>query len=147
MDFKYTKEQETFRQEVSDFLDKEGPQEWHKKKVSFFEMSGQENWIATHRDMALKFGAKGWLSLHWPEEYGGQGLSRFYRLIFREELSKHQCPGYDPLGVDFVSPAILLKSVEAQKKRHLPGIASNPRRHRVYRRPYSESIYQKSPHQ
>ena len=45
-------EQEAFRREVSDFLDKEGPQEWQKRKVSFFDMSGQENWIAIHRDMA-----------------------------------------------------------------------------------------------
>jgi alkylation response protein AidB-like acyl-CoA dehydrogenase len=124
MDFKYTAEMEAFRKEVSDFLDREAPPEWHKRRVSFFEMSGQENWIATHREMALKLGARGWLSIHWPKEYGGQGLSRFYRLIFREELFKHHCPGYDPLGVDFVSPAILLKSSEEQKKRHLPGIAS-----------------------
>lgn len=124
MEFRFTPEQEAFRKEVSDFLDQEGPQEWHKKKVSFFEMSGQENWITVHREMALKLGAKGWLSLHWPEEYSGKGLSRFYRLILREELFKHHSPGYDALGVDFVSPALLLKGSEEQKKRHLPGIAS-----------------------
>jgi alkylation response protein AidB-like acyl-CoA dehydrogenase len=124
MDFKLSPELEAFRKEVADFLDKEAPKEWHKKRVSFFEMSGQENWIATHKAMALKLGAKGWLSLHWPQEYGGKGLSRIYRLIFREELFKHHSPGYDPLGVDFVSPAILLKCNEEQKKRHLPGIAA-----------------------
>jgi len=124
MEFKFTPEQEAFRKEVSDFLDKEGPREWHRKKVSFFEMSGQENWIAIHREMALKLGAKGWLSLHWPKEYGGQGLSPFYRLILREELFKHHSPGYDAIGVDFVAPALLLKGSDEQKKRHLPGIAS-----------------------
>jgi alkylation response protein AidB-like acyl-CoA dehydrogenase len=124
MDFKFTTEEEAFRQEVSDFLDKEGPQEWQKKKVSFFDMSGQENWIPVHRDMARKLGARGWLSLHWPVEYGGRGLSPFYRLILREELAKHHCPGYHSLSVDFVAPAILLKGSEALKKRHLPGIAS-----------------------
>jgi hypothetical protein len=35
MDFRLTPDQEAFRKEVSDFLDKEGPQDWHKKKVSF----------------------------------------------------------------------------------------------------------------
>ena len=124
MDFKFTPEQETFRREVSDFLDKEGPQEWHKRKVSFFEMSGQENWIAIHREMALKLGAKGWLSLHWPKEYGGRELSPFYRLILREELARHHAPGYHSLAVDFIAPAILLKGSEEQKHRHLPGIAS-----------------------
>ncbi len=124
MDFKFTPEQESFRLEVSSFLEKEGPQDWHKRKVSFFEMSGQENWIAIHREMALKLGARGWLSLHWPEECGGRGWSPFYRLILREELFKHHCPGYDAIGVDFVAPALLLKGSEEQKKKHLPGIAS-----------------------
>ena len=124
MDFRFSPEEEAFRREVSDFLDKEGPQEWQKRKVSFFDMSGQENWIAIHRDMAQKLGARGWLSMHWPKEYGGQGLSPFYRLILREELAKHHCPGYHPLSVDFVAPAILLKGSDALKKRYLPGIAS-----------------------
>jgi alkylation response protein AidB-like acyl-CoA dehydrogenase len=124
MDFLFSPEEEAFRQEVSDFLDREGPQEWQKRKVSFFDMSGQENWINIHRDMSRKLGARGWLSTHWPREYGGQGLSPFYRLILREELAKHHCPGYHSLSVDFIAPAILLKGSEEQKKRHLPGIAS-----------------------
>jgi alkylation response protein AidB-like acyl-CoA dehydrogenase len=124
MDFLFSPEEEAFRQEVSDFLDREGPQEWQKRKVSFFDMSGQENWINIHRDMSRKLGARGWLSMHWPREYGGQGLSPFYRLILREELAKHHCPGYHSLSVDFIAPAILLKGSEEQKKRHLPGIAS-----------------------
>jgi alkylation response protein AidB-like acyl-CoA dehydrogenase len=124
LDFTFSPEEQAFRKEVSDFLDKEGPQEWQKRKVSFFDMSGQENWIAIHRDMSLKLGARGWLSLHWPKEYGGRGLSPFYRLILREELARHHCPGYHSLSVDFVAPAILLKGSDELKKRHLPGIAS-----------------------
>jgi alkylation response protein AidB-like acyl-CoA dehydrogenase len=124
VEFAFSPEENAFRQEVSDFLAKEGPREWHKRKVSFFDMSGQENWIAVHRDMSQKLGARGWLSLHWPKEYGGRGLSPFYRLILREELAKYHCPGYHSLSVDFVAPAILLKGSDALKKRYLPGIAS-----------------------
>jgi alkylation response protein AidB-like acyl-CoA dehydrogenase len=124
MDFSFSPEEEAFRKEVSEFLDKEAPQEWQKKKVSFFDMSGQENWIAVHRDMSQKLGARGWLSMHWSKEYGGQGLSPFYRLILREELAKHHCPGYHSLSVDFVGPAILLKGSDGLKNRFLPGIAS-----------------------
>jgi alkylation response protein AidB-like acyl-CoA dehydrogenase len=124
LDFRFSPEQEAFRHEVCDFLDKEGPQDWHRKKVSFFEMSGQENWIAEHKTLAGKMGARGWLSTYWPKEYGGLGLNRFYRLILREELAKHHCPGYDSLGVDFVAPALMLKGSEEQKKLHLPRIAS-----------------------
>ncbi len=124
MDFRFSPEEEAFRQEVSAFLEKEGPPAWHQKKVSFFDMSGQAGWIPIHRELSRKMGARGWLSMHWPEEFGGRGLSPFYRLILREELAKHHCPGYHSLSVDFVAPAILLKGSEEVKKRFLPGIAS-----------------------
>ena len=123
MEFGFTSEQETFRKEVSEFLEKEAPPEWHKKRVTFFDTSSQENWINIHRNMAQKLGSKGWLSLHWPKEYGGQDASPFYRLILREELSKRHSPGYDSIGAGIVAPALLLKGSEEQKKRHLPSIA------------------------
>jgi alkylation response protein AidB-like acyl-CoA dehydrogenase len=124
MDFSFSPEEQAFQQEVRDFLDKEAPKDWQQKKVSFFDMSGQENWIFVHREMSQKLGAKGWLSTHWPKQYGGQELNPFYRLILREELAKHHCPGYHSLSVDFVGPAILYKASEELKRRHLPGIAS-----------------------
>jgi alkylation response protein AidB-like acyl-CoA dehydrogenase len=124
VDFEFTPEEKAFRKEVSDFLETEGPREWHKRKVTFFDMAGQEDFITVYREMAQKIGAKGWLSLHWPKEYGGQGLSPFYRLILREELTKHHSAGYDSIGAGIVAPALMLKGTEEQKRRHLPGIAS-----------------------
>jgi alkylation response protein AidB-like acyl-CoA dehydrogenase len=123
VDFGFTPELEAFRKEVADFLDKEAPPEWRQKKVTFFDASSQENWIETHRNMAGKLGAKGWLSIHWPKEYGGQDASPFCRLILREELSRHHSPGYDSIGAGIVAPALLLKGSEEQKRQHLPGIA------------------------
>lgn len=123
MDFAFTPEQEAFRKEVSEFLDKEAPPEWRKKRVTFFDSSGQKDWIKIHREMAEKLGAKGWLSIHWPKEYGGQDASPLYRLILREELTKYHSPGYDSIGVSIVAPALLLKGTEEQKKQHLPDIA------------------------
>ncbi|MFC1942790.1 acyl-CoA dehydrogenase family protein [Chloroflexota bacterium] len=123
MEFRFTPEQEAFRKEVSDFLDKEAPPEWVKHRVSFFDMASQENWIVTYREMCQKIGAKGWLSLHWPKEYGGQGASPIYRLILREELTRHHSPGFDSIGAGIVAPALLLKGTEEQKRQHLPGIA------------------------
>ncbi len=124
MDFDLGPELESFRHEVADFLDQEGPQEWHKKKISFFDMASQEDFIQVYREMTQKIGAKGWLSMHWPKEYGGRDASPFYRLVLREELTKHHSAGYDSIGAGIVAPAILLKGSDAQKKLHLPGIAS-----------------------
>jgi alkylation response protein AidB-like acyl-CoA dehydrogenase len=124
LDFSFSPEEDAFRQEVAAFLEKEAPTVYRKKRVTFFDMSSQPDWIQQHRSMAEKLGEKGWLSLHWPNEYGGQDKSPFYRLILREELSRYHSPGYDSIGCGIVAPAILLKGSEEQKKKHLPGIAS-----------------------
>ena len=93
MDFQLTPDEEAFRKEVSEFLEKEGSPDYRKKLVTFFDMSSQEDWIEEHRKMAEKLGEKGWLSIHWPQEYGGQDASPLYRLILREELTKYHSPG------------------------------------------------------
>ena len=124
MDFTFTPEEEAFRREVADFLEKEVPQEYREKRLTFFDMSAQPDWIKVHRAMAEKLGARGWLSMHWPKEYGGREASPFHRLILREELSRYHSPGYDSIGAGIVAPALLLKGSDEQKKRHLPGIAS-----------------------
>jgi len=124
MDFAFSPEEESFRNQVAEFLEKEVPREYRQKRLTFFDMSAQHDWIKVHRRMAEKMGEKGWLSIHWPKEYGGRGVSPFYRLILREELARYHSPGYDSIGVGIVAPALLLKGSDEQKKRHLPGIAS-----------------------
>ena len=124
MDFAFSPEEEAFRAQVAAFLEKEVPREYREKRLTFFDMSAQPDWIQVQRSMAEKMGEKGWLSIHWPEEYAGQGVSPFYRLILREELARYHSPGYDSIGCGIVAPALLLKGSEEQKKLHLPGIAS-----------------------
>ena len=120
MDFRFSPEEEAFRKEVAAFLEKEVPREYREKRLTFFDMSAQPDWIQVHRRMAEKLGAKGWLSLHWPQEYGGKNLSPFYRLILREELARYHSPGYDSIGCGIVAPAILLKGSRRAKEKAPP---------------------------
>jgi len=124
LDFSFTPEEQAFRAEVSAFLEKEVPEKYRESRVTFFDMASHADWIQVHRATAEKLGARGWISLHWPEEYGGKNASPFHRLILREELAKYHSPGYDSIGAGIVAPALLLKGTEEQKKRYLPGIAA-----------------------
>ena len=43
--------------------------------------------------MRRKLAAHGWLTMHWPEEYGGQDASQVRSAIFNEEMAYHRAPG------------------------------------------------------
>ena len=71
MDFKLAPEQEAFRKEVAEFLEKESPKEWHERRVSFFDYSSQENWIQIYREMCEKNGII-------PVEFDGKKDAKFH---------------------------------------------------------------------
>ena len=74
------------------------------------------------KSMRKKLGAKGWLSLSWPQEYGGKN-SLFLQNIVFEEMLYHNVPAIDHIGVTFFAPTLLRFGTEKQKRKYLPGIA------------------------
>ena len=75
MNFGFTQHEEAFREEVREFIQKEFPPEkrWHYPAIlapSIYSLE-DEAWQFL-RTMSRKLGDKGWLSLSWPKEYGGQ---------------------------------------------------------------------------
>ncbi len=120
MDFRVIEEEEKFRQEVKTFLKKELPPDWqgHGETIPVTD----EEWQMA-RIMAGKLGAKGWLSLNWPKEYGGQVASHIKQLVLNEELAYHRCPGRDVFGVGMVAPTLIRLGTKEHKKRHLLPIA------------------------
>ena len=71
MDFRYTQEQEAFRSEVRDFIQEVLPPNWYGVDPGPEEEEREE----VHRlavEVWRKLGAKGWIGLNWPREYGGQ---------------------------------------------------------------------------
>ena len=125
MDFGFSKQEESFRKEVREFIQKEFPSElrWHSRVTFAPSIHGldDEAWKFM-KTMSRKLGAKGWLSLSWPEEYGGQN-SLFLQNIVYEEVLCHNCPGINHMGVTFLAPTLIHFGSEEQKRKHLPGIA------------------------
>ncbi|GIX49692.1 MAG: acyl-CoA dehydrogenase [Candidatus Tectimicrobiota bacterium] len=117
MDFRFTPEQEAFRQEVRAFLRQELPEP---------PPIPEDAWIiGFDRAFSKKLAARGWIGLTWPKEYGGQGRSYLDRLILTEELLRHGAPvAAHWIGDRQMGPAILRFGTPQQKAKYLPGIIS-----------------------
>lgn len=118
MDFKFSEEEENFRQEVRDFLDKELPPEVVQEcDAAHYYVRGPHT-----KEFGKKLAAKGWVASHWPEEYGGQGRSYLERLILAEELTYRGVSG-GGIGSAIVGPTLMRHGSEEQKREFLPRIA------------------------
>ena len=115
MDFRFTAEQEAFRQEIRTFLDKELPE---TPEIP------EDAWIVGFdKAFSKKLGAKGWIGLTWPKEAGGQGRSYLDRLILTEELLRCGAPvAAHWLGDRQMGPSILHYGTPEQKQQYLPAI-------------------------
>jgi alkylation response protein AidB-like acyl-CoA dehydrogenase len=51
---------------------------------------------------------RGWRTMHWPKEYGGQGASHMAQIILREEMSYVGARILDGQGVHMIGPCIMV---------------------------------------
>ena len=114
MDFKFTDEQEAFRQEVRSFLEEE-------LSKGTFE-PGCDGWIQGYSpEFTKKVAEKGWIGLTWPTEYGGGGRSNIDRLILTEEMLRYGAPAACHWFADRqIGRAVLAYGTDEQKKELLP---------------------------
>jgi alkylation response protein AidB-like acyl-CoA dehydrogenase len=119
MDFSIasTPEEEAFREEVREFLRQEAAD---LELISGSRGSYSDEGNKATRRMARKLGQRGWLSLTWPEEYGGKGAAGIpLKLVFTEETSKVNLPGMNGFGLEMLAPILLANGTEEQKRKHL----------------------------
>ena len=116
MDFRFTPQQERFREEIRNFLQEELTGEMLEEVEG---MVGGPGFISM--ELAKKIGQKGWLAPSWPREYGGLGLSYIEDLIAWEEMALARFIRV-LVGIA-IAPVILHHGNEEQKRRFLPPIA------------------------
>jgi alkylation response protein AidB-like acyl-CoA dehydrogenase len=120
MDFSFSTDDEEFRREVREFIKHELPPGWAGTGL-LSEAKDEDEWRFALK-MLRKVGAKGWHSLAWPREYGGQeSVTR--QFILSEEMYYHELPGVDLVGALMLAPAIIRHGSEQHKREHLPQIA------------------------
>lgn len=117
MEFDFTPEEEQFRTELREFLASELPDDWTGGMDE-----DVEDWDFT-LEMRKKLAEKGWLTMAWPEEYGGRGASHMMQLIFAEEMAYYRAPGRDQFGTKMLAPTLMIHGTEEQKREYLQPIA------------------------
>jgi alkylation response protein AidB-like acyl-CoA dehydrogenase len=76
-----------------------------------------------YKDIIRQMGADGWLTLSWPEEYGGRGGSTLEQLIFADEAALAGAP-VPFLTINTVGPTIMRFGTPEQRAFFLPKIAA-----------------------
>ncbi|WP_379553920.1 acyl-CoA dehydrogenase family protein [Qipengyuania sp. DGS5-3] len=108
---------EELRAEVRDFLAREMASETPVRKA--------RSWDGFDADFSRKLGAKGWLGMTWPKQYGGQERSAFERYVVVEELLAAGAPVSAHWIAERQSGPLLLNvGTEAQRRAILPKIAA-----------------------
>ena len=116
MDFRFTQEQERFRKEIRDFLEREIKEGVFQTRV--------DAWMLEESDEFTRHVAEqGWLGMTWPKEYGGQGRTYLDRLVFTEEMMRYGAPmaGFY-IGDRQIGPALIAFGSEEQRKYFMPKI-------------------------
>lgn len=117
MDLSFSDEEEAFRTEVQAFLvEKLRPELASKVKL------GAEVTKAELEEWHALLNERGWLSHHWPVEYGGAGWSPVQAFIFELECSLAHAPAIIPFGVSMLAPVLIKYGSDVQKKHWLPRI-------------------------
>ncbi|MCH2171806.1 acyl-CoA dehydrogenase family protein [Myxococcota bacterium] len=116
MQIRFTPEQDAWRQEVRDFLDAELPPEMG------FDVEFDEDEALWEFSVAFtkKVGAKGWLGLNWPTEYGGLARPPIDRMIMSEEFEYREAPLCGSISWGLTAGSLLAGGTEEQKRYWLP---------------------------
>lgn len=110
MNLGFSEKDETFRQEVKDFLAENWPEDMRGKPLN------RENYIGWHK----KLHAKGWAAPAWPVEYGGTDWTPAQKYIFNEEMAKVETFPSLAFNTSMVGPVIYTFGSPEQKAKFLP---------------------------
>jgi 3-oxocholest-4-en-26-oyl-CoA dehydrogenase alpha subunit len=102
MEFTFTAEEHAFAEDVRRFIREHPPAEFPVDGMDAGYGSG-----ANSKAFIRALAAQGWISMCWPEAFGGQAKPMFFKLILTEELARAGAP-FGPLsGVWQTADAII----------------------------------------
>jgi acyl-CoA dehydrogenase len=120
MQISYSPEQERLREELRAYFARLMTPE---RRAALTSGDSEYGDGTVYKETVRQMGADGWLTLGWPEEYGGRGGSAMDQLIFTDEAAVAGAP-VPFLTINTVGPTIMRFGTPEQRARYLPKIAS-----------------------
>ena len=121
MEFDWSDEDRAYRQELRRFLDEMLPDDWLEVTK---EGPGGAAQVEFSGRLCAAMAERGWLTQHWPAEYGGKDASAWRHAVVGEEMWENCEPrGPRYMTVNWVGPAIMKYGTEEQKQYHLRRIS------------------------
>jgi alkylation response protein AidB-like acyl-CoA dehydrogenase len=116
MDFAWTPEEDALRAEAREFA---------RDAVARYGRSN-DSWINGYsKECSRELGARGWIGMTWPTEFGGGGRPPIDRLIVAEELIAAGAPIAASWFADRqMGPTLIAYGTDEQRAEFLPGILS-----------------------
>jgi alkylation response protein AidB-like acyl-CoA dehydrogenase len=120
MEFDWSKEEQSFRAALKSFLAETLGSDWHGH-----DEADPAAFRAAARSFSGQMAERGWLTEHWPVDYGGRDASPWRYAILGEELWPIGEPrGSQYMNVNWIGPAIMAFGTDAQKSEHLRRISA-----------------------
>lgn len=138
MNWEDTPEEAAFRDEVRSFIRDRFPTEYRPDLDAEHSLEPEDVWgynwpvDRVSEDPARRAGARrwaaalserGWITPHWPAEYGGADLSELQEFILQEEMMRAGVPTVNGIGAFLLGPTLLEYGTDEQRAEHLPAIA------------------------
>jgi alkylation response protein AidB-like acyl-CoA dehydrogenase len=121
MDFEFSVEQQGFLAEVEAFLDAhEDPHVMDPTRENMAQICD----TPARRAFMAEVGAKGWLGMTWPKEYGGSEGDGVYEYLLNEALARRGAPQIGK-GVGIIGKTLIRHGSEKLKAEFLPKILRN----------------------
>ncbi len=122
MEFDWSAEDAAHREEIRAFLGEILPDDWDEISKHGPGSDAQARFSKTFCGAMAE---RGWLTQHWPSDYGGSDAAPWRHSIVGEEMWAIGEPrGAQYMNVNWIGPAIMRFGTEEQKAQHLPRISS-----------------------
>ena len=127
VDFTDTAEQAAFRARARAFVAETAAVAERPGEDPLMEPAGSDASQRAGLRWRRALAGRGWLAPHWPEEYGGLGLSVTEQFILNQELAERVggVSGLLGIAVMMFGPTLILTGSGEQKREHLPKILSD----------------------